>query len=196
MSRVYEYYQEGELTPLDQEQVEYLEWITIKNNKKMKTLYNINNDYLELISQVEEAEGVLTPELEQALTINKSELEVKSIAYVEIIKQRESLNERIDNEIKRLQALKKSNDTLVSKLKNNLLNAVNLFGNYEAGFIKLSTRKSKQVVVDYDVNDLPKQYKVVKVTETADKVAIKKAIESGETVYGCRLVENVNLTIK
>lgn len=162
----------------------------------MKTLYNINNDYLELISQVEEAEGVLTPELEQALTINKSELEVKSIAYVEIIKQRESLNERIDNEIKRLQALKKSNDTLVSKLKNNLLNAVNLFGNYDAGFIKLSTRKSKQVVIDYDVNDLPKQYKVVKVTETADKVAIKKAIESGETVYGCRLVENVNLSIK
>lgn len=162
----------------------------------MKTLYNINNDYLELISQVEEAEGVLTPELEQALTINKSELEVKSIAYIEIIKQRESLNERIDNEIKRLQALKKSNDTLVSKLKNNLLNAVNLFGNYDAGFIKLSTRKSKQVVIDYDVNDLPKQYKVVKVTETADKVAIKKAIESGETVYGCRLVENVNLSIK
>ena len=162
----------------------------------MKTLYNINNDYLELISQVEEAEGVLTPELEQALTINKSELEVKSIAYVEIIKQRESLNERIDNEIKRLQALKKSNDTLVSKLKNNLLNAVNLFGNYDAGFIKLSTRKSKQVVIDYDVNDLPKQYKVVKVTETADKVAIKKAIESGETVYGCRIVENVNLSIK
>ena len=162
----------------------------------MKTLYNINNDYLELISQVEEAEGVLTPELEQALTINKSELEVKSIAYIEIIKQRESLNERIDIEIKRLQALKKSNDTLVSKLKNNLLNAVNLFGNYDAGFIKLSTRKSKQVVIDYDVNDLPKQYKVVKVTETADKVAIKKAIESGETVYGCRIVENVNLSIK
>ena len=162
----------------------------------MKTLYNINNDYLELISQVEEAEGVLTPELEQALIINKSELEVKSIAYIDIIKQRESLNERIDNEIKRLQALKKSNDTLVSKLKNNLLNAVNLFGNYDAGFIKLSTRKSKQVVIDYDVNDLPKQYKVVKVTETADKVAIKKAIESGETVYGCRLVENVNLSIK
>lgn len=162
----------------------------------MKTLYNINNDYLKLISQVEEAEGVLTPELEQALTINKSELEVKSIAYIEIVKQRESLNERIDNEIKRLQALKKSNDTLVSKLKNNLLNAVSLFGNYEAGFIKLSTRKSKQVVVDYDVNDLPKQYKVVKVTETADKVAIKKAIESGETVYGCRLVENINLSIK
>jgi hypothetical protein len=85
---------------------------------------------------------------------------------------------------------------LVSRLKSNLLQAVNIFGNYDAGFLKFSTRKSKQVVIDYDINDLPKQYKTVKVTETADKVAIKKAIESGQEVYGCRLVENINLAIK
>jgi hypothetical protein len=161
-----------------------------------KSLYKINAEYMELFGRIEMAEGVLTPELEEELIIKKSELEVKSIAYVEVIKQRESFNDRIDAEIKRLQAMKKSNDTLVSRLKTNLLQAVSIFGNYEAGFVKIGTRKSKQVVVDYDVNDLPKQYKTVKVTETADKVAIKKALESGETVYGCRLVENVNLTIK
>jgi hypothetical protein len=161
-----------------------------------KSLYKINAEYMELFGRIEMAEGVLTPELEEELIIKKSELEVKSIAYVEVIKQRESFNDRIDDEIKRLQAMKKSNDTLVSRLKTNLLQAVSIFGNYEAGFVKIGTRKSKQVIVDYDVNDLPKQYKTVKVTETADKVAIKKALESGETVYGCRLVENVNLTIK
>ena len=161
-----------------------------------KSLYKINAEYMELFGRIEMAEGVLTPELEEELIIKKSELEVKSIAYVEVIKQRESFNDRIDAEIKRLQAMKKSNDTLVSRLKTNLLQAVSIFGNYEAGFVKIGTRKSKQVIVDYDVNDLPKQYKTVKVTETADKVAIKKALESGETVYGCRLVENVNLTIK
>lgn len=161
-----------------------------------KSLYKINAEYMELFGRIEMAEGVLTPELEEELIIKKSELEVKSIAYVEVIKQRESFNDRIDEEIKRLQAMKKSNDTLVSRLKSNLLQAVSIFGNYEAGFVKIGTRKSKQVIIDYDVNDLPKQYKTVKVTETADKVAIKKAIESGQTVYGCRLVENVNLTIK
>ena len=161
-----------------------------------KSLYKINAEYMELFGRIEMAEGVLTPELEEELIIKKSELEVKSIAYVEVIKQRESFNDRIDDEIKRLQAMKKYNDTLVSRLKTNLLQAVSIFGNYEAGFLKIGTRKSKQVVVDYDVNDLPKQYKTVKVTETADKVAIKKALESGETVYGCRLVENVNLQIK
>ena len=115
---------------------------------------------------------------------------------MEVIKQRESLNNRIDEEIKRLQALKKSNDNLVQKLKNNLLNAVNLFGNFEAGFLKFSTRKSKQVIIDCDVNDLPKDYKTIKVSETADKNAIKKAIENGDEVRGCYIIENINLQIK
>ena len=161
-----------------------------------KSLYIIKEEYLDLISQIEQAEGELTPELESALTINKSELEVKSIAYVEVIKQRESFNARIDEEIKRLQAIKKANDNLVLRLKNNLLNAVNMFGNFEAGFLKLSTRKSKSVEVNIDTNDLPKEFKSIKVTEAPDKTAIKKAIESGQEVEGCRIVENINLAIK
>ena len=161
-----------------------------------KSLYVIKEEYLDLISQIEQAEGELTPELESALTINKSELEVKSIAYVEFIKQREGLNARIDEEIKRLQAIKKANDNLVLRLKNNLLNAVNMFGNFEAGFLKLSTRKSKSVEVNIDTNDLPKEFKSIKVTEAPNKTAIKKAIESGQEVEGCRIVENINLAIK
>ena len=161
-----------------------------------KSLYIIKEEYLDLISQIEQSEGELTPELESALTINKAELEVKSIAYVEVIKQRESFNARIDEEIKRLQAIKKVNDNLVLRLKNNLLNAVNMFGNFEAGFLKLSTRKSKSVEVNIDTNDLPKEFKSIKVTEAPDKTAIKKAIESGQEVEGCRIVENINLAIK
>jgi len=161
-----------------------------------KSLYIIKEEYLDLISQIEQAEGELTTELESALTINKSELEVKSIAYVEVIKQRESFNARIDEEIKRLQAIKKANDSLVLRLKNNLLNAVNMFGNFEAGFLKLSTRKSKSVEVTIDTNDLPKEFKSIKVTESPDKTAIKKAIESGQEIEGCRIVENINLAIK
>lgn len=161
-----------------------------------KSLYVIKEEYLDLISQIEQSEGELTPELESALTINKSELEVKSIAYVEFIKQRESFNARIDEEIKRLQAIKKANDNFVLRLKNNLLNAVNMFGNFEAGFLKLSTRKSKSVEVTIDTNDLPKEFKSIKVTEAPDKTAIKKAIESGQEVEGCRIVENINLAIK
>jgi hypothetical protein len=161
-----------------------------------KSLYVIEKQYLDIINQVQEMEGELTSELESALEITKNELEVKSIAYVEVIKAKESFNTRIEEEIKRLQAMKKSNDKLVDRLKNNLLNAVNLFGNFEAGFLKFSTRKSTSVVVTIEANDLPKEFKTIKVTEAPDKTAIKKAIEQGQEIEGCILVTKLNLQIK
>jgi hypothetical protein len=161
-----------------------------------KSLYKIESEYLELFARIEMAEGELTPELESALEINKNELEVKSIAYVEVIKQRESFNTRIDDEIKRLQALKKQNDNIILRLKNNLLNAVNLFGNFEAGFLKFSTRKSKQVVINCDIDDLPKDYTKITIQREPNKIEIKRAIEQGQEITGCRIVENINLTIK
>ena len=136
------------------------------------TLYNIENDYLKLISQIEEAEGELTPELEQALEINEKQLQSKSTAYLQVITTKEGINSAIDIEIKRLQALKKRNGNLVLNLKNRLLEAVKLFGEFEVGFNKFTTRKSSSVQVE-DVNSLPAEFKTVKVTEAADKKAKK-----------------------
>lgn len=159
-----------------------------------KSLYHIETEYLNIINQVEELEGELTPELEEQLTINEKELQGKSIAYLEFIGSREELNKRVDDEIKRLQALKKSNNNLIKNLKNRLLDAVKLFGDFEVGLTKFGTRKSSSVQVE-DVNSLPKELKVVKVTEQADKKAIKEALKRGEEIEGCEIVESVNLKI-
>jgi hypothetical protein len=43
---------------------------------------------------------------------------------------------------------------------------------------------------------LPVDWQVKKITITADKVAIKKAIKEGYAITGARLVENFNLSIK
>lgn len=160
----------------------------------MKTLYEITHDYQSLMSEIENNEGEITPELNELLIINETELQTKSIAYLSVIKSSEAFISQIDEEIKRLTALKKRNNTLVDNLKDRLLTAVKLFGNFEVGFTKFGTRKSSQVEV-LNVNDLPKEYKVVKVTEQADKVAIKKAIESGQEIKGCSIIENLNLKI-
>ncbi len=113
---------------------------------------------------------------------------------MQVIATKEDLNSAIDIEIKRLQALKKRNKGLVDNLKNRLLDAVNLFGAFEIGFNKFGTRKSTSVAVE-DVNSLPTEYKTVKVTEAADKKAIKDAIKAGIDVPGCSIVENLNLKI-
>ena len=159
-----------------------------------KSLYHIETEYLTIINQVEELDGELTPELEEQLTINQNELQSKSIAYLEFIGSKEALNIRVTDEIKRLQAIKKSNDNLVSNLKNRLLDAVKLYGDFTVGLTKFGTRKSSTTVVS-DINSLPKEYKTSKVTEQADKKAIKLALQSGESIKGCEIVQNVNLKI-
>ena len=158
------------------------------------TLYNIEQEYLTLISEIEALDGELTPEIEDQLNINKEQLESKSVAYLQVISTKEGVNSAIDIEIKRLQALKKRNNGLVDNLKSRLLTAVTLFGNFEIGFNKFGTRKSSAVNVE-DINSLPTEYKTIKVTEAADKKAIKDAIKAGKDVPGCSIVENLNLKI-
>lgn len=162
-----------------------------------KSLYNIVEEQRYTLSEIEAMAGELTPELEEQLTINAHQLESKSIAYLEVIKDREAYINNAKEEIKRLQAIVKVNDNLVNRLKNNLLTAVKTFGSFEVGFVKFGTRKSTTVEVSDDmINQLPKEYKTIKVTETPNKTAIKKALQQGVEIDGCRLIQNENLSIK
>ena len=159
-----------------------------------KSLYEITHDYSQLMNEIEMNEGEITPELNEALNITEKELQTKSIAYLSVIKQSEAFVTQLDEEIKRLQALKKRNNTLIDNLKERLLNAVNLFGAFEVGFTKFGTRKSESVYVE-DVNSLPSEYKTIKVVESADKKAIKEALKSGKEIKGCSISSNLNLKI-
>lgn len=160
-----------------------------------KTLYEITGEALAIYEQVEEQEGELTQELEEALIINESELQSKGIAYLEVIKERAALINTIDLEIKRLQAKKKANVNLKSRLEENLLLAQKTYGDFEIGLTTITTRASKSVHVE-DVNSLPNHYKTVKIVESADKKLIKEALEAGVDIAGCSILENKNLRIK
>ena len=162
-----------------------------------QSLYNIVEEQRFTLAEIENMAGELTPELEEQLIINAHQLESKSIAYLEVIKDRESYINNAKDEIKRLQAIVKVNDNLVNRLKDNLLLAVKTFGSFEVGFVKFGTRKSTSVqVVDEMINQLPNEYKTIKVTEAPNKAEIKKALQDGIEIDGCALIENINLSIK
>lgn len=159
-----------------------------------KSLYDINTSQRELMLEIENLEGEITPEMEQQLEITESQLQQKSVAYLEVIRKKESFTFLIDNEIKRLNALKKQNNNVITRLNENLLQAVKTFGVYEVGTNKFGTRKSSQVIVE-DINSLPEKYKTIKVTESADKIALKEALKNGEEIHGVYIQENFNLKI-
>jgi len=161
----------------------------------MANLYEITREALELASLLENEE--LTPELEAALVINQQELQIKAGNYAKVIANIQSDADAIDNEIKRLKAMKESKERAIDRLKSAVKNAmlVSNIEKIESPLFKLSIRKSEAVEVDI-VEALPRFYKNVKEVITADKVAIKEAIKNGESVFGARLIENFNLQIK
>lgn len=159
------------------------------------TLYNISNDYNEIMSQIKDNDGEITEEISELLVINEKELETKSRCYLEVIKSSKAFISTIDDEMKRLQALKKRNNSLIDKLESSLLGAVQLFGEFTIGTLTFGARKSEQVIVE-NANHLPNEYITRKVTEQANKADLKKALKNGEEIDGVHLQTNFNLKIK
>jgi len=163
----------------------------------MKAIFEISKDYLELAEQIENNGGEVTPEIETALAINESEVKQKSVAYVAVIKTMESDVKTIDEEIKRLQALKKSRSNIINNLKDRLTYALNLFeiDEIKTELVKINFRNSKSTVVD-DIDLLPEICKKTTVSITPDKKTIKELIESGKKIEGAYILENRTLQIK
>lgn len=162
-----------------------------------KSIFNIQKEYFELLTQLEECDGELTPELEQALVVSQHELEEKAVGYSHVIRKVDSDIDVIAAEIKRLQALKKAKETTVDRLKSAVENAMVMFGvqKVEAATTVLSLRKSESTEITNEAA-LPKEYLTEKITYTPNKNAIKEAIREGKEVSGANLVTKYNLQIK
>lgn len=158
-------------------------------------LFNIKQEYINLVNSIIDNNGELSPELSQALAINETELKEKAINYGYVIRSFEYENDIIDAEIKRLKALKEQKEKAIQKLKDAVSDAMNLYGieKVESPALKLSFRKSESVEIS---ENLDKRFMIEKVTLQPDKVAIKEAIKKGEQVDGAVLVINQNLQIK
>ena len=158
-------------------------------------LYTLTTEAQMIASLLETEE--LTPELESMLIINQQELSDKSMNYAKVIRNKEADSDAIDNEIKRLKAMKESNDRVIDRMKDAVRNAMLASGidKIESSLFKLSLRRSEAVEV-VNIDQLPESLTVVKKTVSADKVKIKEAIKNGILVEGAVIVENFNLTIK
>jgi seryl-tRNA synthetase len=161
----------------------------------MANLYEITKEYLE-IQQILETEE-LTTELNEALILSQSQLQIKGGGYAKIMANKQANVDGATAEMKRLKAYIDQEQKKIDRLKNALLQSMLLTGTekLESDFWRLSVRRSEAVEVDI-VEALPSQFVNIKNVVTADKVAIKEAIKRGENITGARIIENFNLQIK
>jgi len=164
---------------------------------KKKSIYNLQSEYIDLMNQIEDNEGELTPELSAQLDITKEQLEDKATSYCYLMKELSFDTAKIDAEISRLQALKSSKVKLQEQLEIRVSEAMKRFGidNIDRNNLKLSFRASKQLIIA-EGTKIPKQFQIVKMNTVVDKAKLKAHIESGKKVKGVSILEKKNLQIK
>ena len=182
-----------------------------------KSMYNIRAEHMGLLKLIEEAEGELTPELEQALTLTSEEFEGKAVSYGFVVKSFEDVEEVLDKEIKRLSALKQKAVKRAETFKGRIDEAMREFGfeKIQTPSLTLSFRKSKPVELADDFEDRflsnvtieikPKEdapadianlVEYFDVKPSVSKKRIGDAMKDGAVIPGATIVEKKNLQIK
>jgi len=167
----------------------------------MSSLWNITQEFLALASIIEEAGGEATDELMEELAISRENFAHKAEGYAKLILKWDSEIDAAAAEIKRIQAIKKTKENSVGRLKETLKAALLVFGQedakgvkrFETPLVKLSTRKSYAVEIT-DENALPEEAFVIK--KEVSKTAIKELLEAGAAIEGASVKENISLQIK
>lgn len=122
----------------------------------MDSLYNIEQELLDVIATLEDNGGEFTPELEERLIIGQDNLREKLTSYVAVINKMTAQIDACKCEEKRISSLRKSRENTLDRIKESVLNAVRLFGdatkngNYviDLDTCRLSTRSSSSVNID------------------------------------------------
>jgi len=123
-----------------------------------KNIYDIADDYIAVIAEIENNEGELTEDMEKRLQIAEDELEEKLRAYRSVIKQNESFVDYNRDEIKRLRDRNKSFDNTKERLCKYIIPALHMFGkqtasgNFSVKYpdFSVSTRLSESVSINPD----------------------------------------------
>lgn len=162
-------------------------------------LYTINKYYQDIIDELEENGGELTPELDVSLQINESELEEQVESYIKAIRNLEAEAEAFKKEAQMMKQKSDRAAKTAERLKENILTTLRVrgidkrqFGNFTA-----AVRRNERVIVQEDMlEQLPDDFKRVKTTIEADKTALKTALKAGATIEGVSIVDSYSLNIK
>ncbi|WP_286033694.1 siphovirus Gp157 family protein [Fusobacterium necrogenes] len=168
------------------------------------TLYGISKEMIAMEElwemAIDEETGeikdtALLEELQQGI---ETTLKEKSADIVKYYKNRDSLIESIDKEIKRLQELKKIGEKKQESFKNYIKMCMEKMGvkKIETSNGNISLRKTPESVDLIDEEIIPKRFKTIVQVEKISKTDIKKALQEGEEVPGATLKRGMLISIK
>lgn len=160
----------------------------------MANLYEITQDYLQILSMMEDPE--LDPQiLADTMEAVEGELEIKAENYAKVMKNLEADVAGIKAEIERLSERKKTIENNIKNMKSALQMAMETTGKtkFKTELFSFNIQKNAPtVVIDAsDPNNIPPDFLKFKEPEV-DKTAIKAAIQNGMDLTGVAHLESKN----
>jgi hypothetical protein len=164
----------------------------VRNNK----LYAIQQKYINLLEQIEAAEGEITPDVDAALQFTHQQMQEAGVNIGLSIKSLDYSDEVLDKEIERLTIYRNKVRKAKELLKNRLAAAMQQFGieRISSPIVNLSFRKSEAIEITEE-SAIPAAYLEPQPAKIS-KTKIKEAINDGAMVPGASLVTRQNLIIK
>ena len=157
-------------------------------------LYELSKEFEALYDLANEADG---DELIELFNELHDKLSDKLENSAKVIRQLQSDSEALKAESDRLTARRKTVDANIERLKDMMLEAMKSSGEakLKTTLFNFSVRYDKSVnITNFAL--LPKKFIKIKTEESADKKAIKEAIEAKEKIAGAEIVINESMQIK
>ena len=152
------------------------------------TLYDYVKELDEIIMNATDEDGVISEDLTERLDELEMEISEKVDNCIKYYKSRKAMAEALKNEKMAITKRQQVAENEAERMKDYLAYCLN-GEKFESVSGKISYRKSKVVEID-DLNLLPEE--MLKVVISADKVAIKKAIEEGVELQKARILDCVD----
>lgn len=162
------------------------------------TLYEIDAGLRHLLAKVVAADGEVTPEDELEFDQLNLQRHDKLGGCASVIRSLELDIQKVETELKRLEALKKRYASHLQRVTILMKRSLGEGGSWTNGIFHAGWRKSSAVELEpgLDVKSLPERFIRFKETYEANKPEIRRAIESGETVEGAKLVDRLNFFLE
>ena len=160
-----------------------------------QSLYNITEDQRLINAMLEETGGELTPEIEEAMMITEENFISKAEAYGATISEYDAQAEACAQEIKRLQAFKKTCENVSKRMKERISVAMMTFDKDKvtAGTFRFSFRKSTAVVVENE-ELIPEEY--FRTERTICRKELMDALKAGEVIAGAMIETRQTLLMR
>lgn len=191
--------------------------------KPKRSIFNIRQDHMSLLAEIEENEGELSEDMMSALRLNEEDFKNKAISYAYVIKKMDAEADVIAAEIKRLQSLKSKADKKSDLFRKLIDEGMQQFGydKVESETLKITYRKTspvelkddfadnilRYVKVDFQVNPemsdeaaeagiTDEVLAVFNVTASASREKIKEQLKAGVKIPGASIEEKKSIQIK